>query len=99
MGLIGGLNRDTTDDLLTRVRVASVAMLLLGGLFGGVLIHFWPTLAAPGPLEQRLIFGGVVAAPLLFAFIVYLYLTLGVVRALRERFANLKRAAEAKDTF
>lgn len=32
MALIGGLNRDTTDELLARVCLASLAMLLLGGL-------------------------------------------------------------------
>lgn len=99
MGLIGGLNRDTTGDLLKRVRVASVAMLLLGGLCGGALIHFWSIIASPGPMDQRLIFGGVALAPLVFAFIVYLYLALGVIRALRERFDSLKRAAEANDAF
>ena len=99
MALIGGFNRDTTGDLLSRVRVASVAMLLLGGLCGGTLIHFWATIANPGPLDQRLIFGGLALAPLICAFVVYLYMTLGVIRALRERFDSLKRAAEAKKAF
>lgn len=99
MALFGGLARDTTGDLLVRVRVASVAMLLLGALFGGTLVYFWSSIVGQGPLTQRLTFGGIAAAPVICAFIVYVYLTLGVIPALRERFASLKRSAEAADPF
>lgn len=38
-------------------------------------------------------------APVVFVFIVYVYLTLGVIPALRERFNNLTRSAETANRF
>lgn len=60
-------------------------------------MHFWPELTGGVTMEQRFLFGAAAAAPLVFALVVYLYLSLGVIRALRGRFDSLKRAAQSTE--
>jgi len=99
MPVFRSLARETTRDLLVRVRASAVAMLLLGAILGGALIRFWSVITGTGPAFERSLYGAAAGLPLLLAIIVYVYLTLGVLPALRGRFDSLTRSADEPDRF
>lgn len=99
MALFSGLSRETTRDLLVRARVGALAMLLFGAMLGASLVYFWDFIVGNGDPTERLLYAGASGLPLLFAVVVYIYLTAGVLPTLRERIDSLKRSAESAEPF